>query len=367
VDSAAPGADNTEAPVLLANVPGALSDLLIAGKRDSADAAGKLEDSLYLFDDAGESGGSFAPASNRCNISLARGPDGQIYQLNSEAGLVRLDGADEAVVPPGQIETAGEPRYGKSATVYVGIQGQGADSFGRPVLDVAFDADHVYVVPVVVDPDGGEPYTAAAKLKLPAGGSSPYGLVELYDSAPPANDNRRLNNLRQIELDGDGNVYVLNVHSLNESDILWRYRPDGAVERLDLGRPDGGSYVPAPVAMLASQTDGALYLASTAVYKLSTEGELAVEKCIALDGLQHVTGMTEDPATGTLWIAGFNMEDIPQDHDPARPAFYYPYLASISAFDDSVEVVPLFAPASHDLALPTSILWTGSVERTGTE
>jgi hypothetical protein len=366
--------ENAAGPMLLANVPSDLSDLLIAGKRGSSDAAGKLKDSLYVFDSAGQSGGSFAPASNRCNISLVRGPDGQIYQLNSETGLVRLDGTDEVVIPSGRIELANEPRYNKSATVYVGIQGEGSDSFGRPILDVAFDADHVYVVPVVVNPDGGEPYTAAAKLRLSAGGDSPYELVELYDDAPLPNDNQCRDNLREIELDSAGNLYVLNVHSLNESDILWRYGTDGTVERLDLGRPDGGSYVPAPVAMYVSETVGTLYLASaasnqaypesTVVYKLSTQGALVLEKSITIDGLHHVTGMTEDPTTGTLWITGFNMHDIPQDPDPTQPAFYYPYLASISNVDDSVQVIPLFDPASHDLGLPMSILWTGVAERT---
>lgn len=358
---------------ILAEVPGALSDLLIAGKRGSADAADKLKDSLYVFDVAGESVGLFEPASNRANIRLVKGPDGQLYQLNSETGLLRLDGTDEVVVPPGQLELAGDPRNGLAATVYVGIQGDGADAFGRPILDAAVDADHVYVVPVVVSPDGGEPYTAAAKLKLSAGGDSPYELVELYDDAPPANDNQRRNNLREIEVDGDGNVYVLNVNSLNESDILWKYMPDGTVDRLDLGRPDGGSYVPAPIAMLVSQTSGALYLTSavynqadpdsTVIYKLSTQSGLALEKSVTIDGVQHVTGITEDPATGTLWIAGFNMPDAPKDPDPAQPAFYYPHLASISSVDDRVQVLPLFDPASHDLAMPMSILWTGVVEQ----
>ncbi len=365
--------DGAAAPMVFSGAPGILSDLLIAGKRGSADAADKLKGSLYVFDAAGEPVRTFEPASNRCNIRLVKGPDGQIYQLNSETGLLRLDGTNEVVVPPGQIELAGDPRSGETAMVYVGIQGEGSDAFGRPILDVAFDADYVYVVPVVVDPDGGEPYTAAAKLRLTALGDAPYELVELYDDAPPANDNQRRNNLRELELDRDGNLYVLNVNSLNESDILLKYSPDGTVERLNLGRPDGGSYVPAPVAMLVSQADGALYLtsavnsqvdpASTVVYKLSTENGLALEKSVTIDGMQHITGMTEDPATGTLWVAGFNMYDVPQDPDPTRPAFYMPCVASISDIDDSVQIIPLFAPASHDLALPMSILWTGAAEQ----
>ena len=358
------------AQTAIASLPAGIGDILIAGKRGSADATDKLKDSLYLFDAAGEAIGTFEPASNRCNVRLVKGPDGRICQLNSETGLARLDGTNQVLVPPGRIELAGEPRNGGPATVYVGVQGQGSDSFGRPILDVALDADYVYVVPVVVDPDRGEPYTAAAKLRLSAGADSPYELVELYDDAPLPNDNRLRNNLREIELDGAGNVYVLNVNSLNESDILWRYNQDATVERLNLSRPDSAAYVPAPVAMHVSQADGSLYLASavcnpsdptsTVISRFATEGGLALEKSITIDGLHHVTGMTEDPTTGTLWIAGFNMDDVPQDPDPAQPAFYYPYLASVSRSNDSVQVIPLLAPALHDLALPMSILWAGS-------
>jgi hypothetical protein len=371
------GPANAGARMALANVPNDLSDMLIAGKRGSADAAGKLKDSLYVFDSTGQCGGSFEPASNRGNIRLVRGPDGRIYVLNSETGLVRLDSTDEVIIPPGKLEFADEPRYNKSATVYVGIQGDGSDAFGRPILDVAFDAEHAYVIPVVVHPDGGEAYTAAAKLKLSAGANPPYELVELYDEPPLPNDNQYRDSLREIEIDSAGNVYVLNVHAINESDILWRYGTNGTVERLDLGWPDGGSYVPAPVGMYVSETTGILYLASaaynqtdpdsTVIYSFSTQGALALAKSVTINGLQHVTGMTEDPATGTLWVVGFNMHDIPQYPNPTKPAFYYPHLAKISSDDDSVEVIPLFDPASHDLALPTSILWTSTAEQVGVE
>ncbi|MHC4425786.1 MAG: InlB B-repeat-containing protein, partial [Planctomycetota bacterium] len=206
-----------------AEPPGELSDLLIVGKKNAMDAASKLRDRLYVFDSDGLYGGSFEPASDRCNIRLLQGPDGEIYQLNAETGLLRLDNTNEVILPPGKIELTdiNEPRYDRSATVYLGIQGEGPDLFGRPILDAASDADYVYVVPVVVDPDGGEPYTAAAKLMLLDEGDPPYELVKLYDDPPLPNDNQYRDSLREIELDSAGNLYVLNVHSLNESDILW--------------------------------------------------------------------------------------------------------------------------------------------------
>jgi hypothetical protein len=308
-----------------------------------------------------------------------QGPDGEIYQLNAETGLLRLNNTDEVVLPPGKVELTDirEPRYDRSATVYVGIQDEGPDSFGRPVLDVAFDADHVYVIPVVIDPDGGEPYTAAAKLRLLDEGNPPYEVVKLYDDPPLPNDNQYRDSLREIELDSAGNVYVLNVHSLNESDILWRYYPDGTVERADLGRPDSDSCVPAPVGMYVSGITDMLYLASaaydpvdpnsTVIHGFSTDGALALERSITINDMHHVTGITEDPQTGTLYVAGFNMYDVPLYPDPTKMAFYYPYLARISYGSDDVELIPLFAPDSHDLALPMSIVWTSAVEQGGVD
>ncbi|MHC4581486.1 MAG: hypothetical protein ACYS14_08505, partial [Planctomycetota bacterium] len=353
-----------------ADLPNDMSDLLVLGKRGPADAPSKLRDHLYTFSNDGQYTGSFEPASDRSNIRLIQGQEGELYQLNSETGLLRLDNTDEVIIPPGKLEPAGfmEPRYNQPPTVYVGIQGSDADSFGRPLLDAALDADHVYVVPVVVSTNGDQAYTAAAKLKLLAAGNPPYELVELYDEPPLLHDNQYRDNLREIELDSSGNLYVLNVHALNESDILWRYRPDGTMDRVELGRPDGGSYVPDPIAMHVSRTTDMLYLASatldpldpesTTVYAFSTSDAVTLEKSITIQGLQHVTGITEDPQTGTLWVAGFNMHNIPQYPNPTRPAFYYPHLARVSFENGDVQLLPLFDPSSHDLALPMSILWT---------
>jgi hypothetical protein len=103
-----------------AEPPGELSDLLIVGKKNAMDAASKLRDRLYVFDSDGLYGGSFEPASDRCNIRLLQGPDGEIYQLNAETGLLRLDSTNEVILPPGKIELTDvrEPRYDRSATVY---------------------------------------------------------------------------------------------------------------------------------------------------------------------------------------------------------------------------------------------------------
>ena len=80
---------------------------------------------------------------------------------------------------------------------------------------------------------------------------------------------------------------------------------------------------------------------------------------IALNNMEHVTGITEDP-TGVLWVAGYCMTD-----DPAFPGpndkFYEPYLARIPTDSDTGEVFSIedLGSAPSYLTLPLSIVWTG--------
>ncbi|MCP4613981.1 MAG: hypothetical protein GY845_35285, partial [Planctomycetes bacterium] len=355
----------------LANLPSNMNGLLIAGKRGAMDAPSKLKDRLYIFGNNGLCDGWFEPASDRCNIRLVQGANGELYQINSETGVLRLDD-NRAIVPPGKTNYTDEPRYNSSATIYVGIQKQGMETFGRPIFDADFDADYIYVTPVVVNPSVGEPYTATARLELLDGANPPYKVVKLYDDPPLPNDNQYRNYLREIELDSAGNLYVLNVHFLNESNILWKYNTNGSVERLDLGRPDSSNYLPSPIGMYFSDSTDMLYLASSLynpdkidsaiVYGLSTTDSLAVERTITINGMHHVTSITEDATTGSLWIAGFNMEQIPQYPNPFQLPFYYPYLAEVRSDGDSGQAIPLFDLGSHDLALPISIICTKTIE-----
>jgi hypothetical protein len=368
--------EGSAGPVSLIDITNSLSDLLIAGKRNTSNdpSALKSKDRFYVFDSDSQYVESFDPESDHCNIRLVKGVEGQLYQINSEIGMLRLDTMNEVIIPPGQTAYANEPRYNKSATVYIGIQGEGSDSFGRPILDAAFDVDYAYIVPVVVKPYEGEAYAAAAKLQLLEVGDPPYEVVQLYYDTPLPADNQYRNNLREIELDSAGNLYVLNVHSLNESDILWKYSLDGTVlERLDLGNPNSDSYIPDPVAMHMSDGTDMLYLTSalydkvdidsTAVYGFSTKGALELNRSITINGMQHVTGITEDPATGSLWAVGFNMENIPDFPDPTQPPFYYPILAKIPYGDNDAQLTALLG--SYDLGLPMSIVWTAIADKCG--
>ena len=348
-----------------------LSDLLILGKRSTSldPMAWKLKDRLYSFDGEGSFGGSLALDSDRCNVRLVRGPSEEVWAVNSETGVMRLviDGADEVVVAPGSVGLNAEPRYGRPAQVYIGIQGDGSNAFGRPLLDAAFAGGDVYVVPVVVAPENEVSYVAAARLRPLEGTAGAYELAALYDDPPLPGDNRHGNHLREIEADRDGNVYVLNVHSLNESDVLTKYAPDGAVLRLYLGNPAADVYVPDPIAMHVSDSTGLIYLTSaqvhpedsgsTVVYGFSLL-DLSLQRQVVVQGLQHITGLTEEPGTGCLYAVGFTMIEPVPDYPSALAApFYYPCLAEIPDRVDTVEAVVLTGSGDYDLALPTSIIW----------
>ena len=210
--------------------------LLIAGKRFDPPAQDFLSDRLYEFDqDYNLIGGPFVADNDRTNGKLVRDHDGQLYQINLEEGLVRLsDGG--VVIPRGQGFSVGsEPRYGQSATIYIGFQDQGENTWGRPILDAAFDSQgYVYVTPVVVVPEAGDPYMASAKLELAPGETPPYHVLEIYDDPPLPADNQTRNNLCEIEVDNSGNVYVINRSNTNNSDLLWIYRNNGDVSKCQL-------------------------------------------------------------------------------------------------------------------------------------
>jgi hypothetical protein len=354
----------------LVSLPGSLDDLLIIGKMSSSSPSTKMKDRVYTFDGDGDYSANFAPSSERSNIRIVQGADGQLYQVNSEDGVVRLDAADTKIIEPGECSYADDPRYHKSATVYVGIQGEGEAAVGRPILDAAFDGDYVYVVPVVVNPVGKESYAAAAKLHLLGSGSPPYSVVKLYDDPPPPGDNQYRNTLREIEIDDLGNVYVINANSLNESDLLWRYEPNGAYERVELGQPGSEDYVPDPVAMYVSSTTDMLYLASaqynpedfndSVIHGFSTDGALSLTRQITIHSMHHATGITEDPATGILYVIGFNMDEIPEYPDPTQAPFYEARLAKVPYGSTSANAQSL--SGSHDLAMPLSISWTRAVK-----
>lgn len=358
----------------LVSLPDGLSDLLISGKRGTTGAVDKLEDHFYIFDGQGQYIDDSLPPFNRYNVRLVQDPDGGLYQINVETPLWRID-TSEVTLAPDELTGVLESRYGTSATVYVGIQGKGEDSYGRPILDAAFDNNftsngYVYVVPVVVEPVGHEPYLAAAKLDL----SGPsYSIIQLFDDPATFNsmddDNPNLSGLREIEVDSVGNVYIANAHAHNESDMIWRYAPDGSV--LNSVNLEHESNVTLPIGMHLSSAENMLYLASslnpadagsTKVYGFST-ADFSLQRTITVNGMGHVTGITEDPETGSLWVAGFSMAAPPDYPDPDALPFYEPFLAHIPEPNDNVQASSL--TGAGDLALPLSIVWTGDQDKCG--
>jgi hypothetical protein len=356
---------------------GDFNDLLIEGKKGSTDADTKLEDRLYIFNsDPCYLGPINLEPDNRCNIRIVRGTGVDLYQINSEKGLLHLAG--QPIISPGQITCEiNEPRYNLHAKVYAGVQ-TGGSPFGRPILDAAFDtAGFVYVVPVVVVPVTNEPntYTAAAKIQL-----NPYcKVVELYDGpvlaydyAHPEYQLQYRNNLREIELDDACNVYVTNANAHNESDILWKFEPNRTVVRLnlDLSNPP----VRAPIGLCVSSATNRIYVASS-IYN-DTDPNSAIicgfstttmsptpVRTITVRKMQRVTSIAEDPLTGTLWVTGLSFNASPDAYEIAQEyqnelPFYDPNLAKVPLGQNEVNAVSTLI--AGDLALPLSICWTGA-------
>jgi hypothetical protein len=363
----------------LSSLPVTVGDLLISGKTGiSGQIMPNPIDRLYTFDRFGENFQyyNFAPGSNRCHFrSLGNHRSSgelDLYQINSAGGIFKLDDeSQDYLIEPGYAGCDDEPRYHKSAMVYVGIQSVSPDLVGRPVLDVAFDKDgYAYVVPVEVVPNGGERYWAAAKLSLPDKGDAQYQVETLYDNALSLTDEQYRDNPREIEVDDAGNVYVVNVHRLN-SDILWKYAPNGAVlSNLPLYHSDSESFVLDPIAMHISDGTDTFYLASgqsnpsdassTPIYGFSTK-DLTLVRSITISNMQHATGITEDPTTGTLWVVGFNSE-LTGAYSWDQKVTLEAVLAKISPGCSMTEGVGISDfLLCDDLELPMSIVWTGEV------
>jgi hypothetical protein len=359
-------------------------DILIAGKKYNASAPtygeSYLTDSLYGFDgNGGFTSGPFAMGNDRLNSRVIRDHDSNFYQLNMLRGLVRVSDSN-SIVPPGVVPYASDPRYAVAVNVVIGLTGSGTNWQGRPIVDAAFDANgFVYIAPVVVDPNGnGQPYTAVAKLQLLEENDPPYQVVQMYDDPTAVNaidgTNPSLDCLREIELDENGYLYVVNSHDLNESDILWVYDTTSPLDnppyawRLELGDPNAPTYLPAPIGMHVSNVAHMLYMGSSLntpdaisveLKGLSTD-DFTIARTVTISNMGHITDITEDPVTGTIWAVGFKMPVIPQEILLSSGPFYEPYLAKIPYGSSAVTAVPISSGGGNDLALPLSVIWTGT-------
>ena len=94
---------------------------------------------------------------------------------------------------------------------------------------------------------------------------------------------------------------------------------------------------------------------STVLYVLSTDA-LNLERIVTIEGMGHITSITENPDTGSIWVADFIQPDIPDYPNPFEPSFYHPCLAEIPYGSNGPVQAEILSTAS-DLALPTAILW----------
>ena len=202
-----------------------------------------------------------------------------------------------------------------------------------------------------------------------------YTVDKLFFAPPLVNDNRRLNALCEIEVDGQGNVYVLNSHHLNESDMMWKFDPDGKIiKEISFTAPGANPYVPAPTVLYLRPDDSRIYLSTarqpaaaqnTIIFELATNDFRKIRQ-FNIQNMGHVTGMTCSSDSKTLYVTGFTMRDIPDIvNDIYIKPFYHPYLAEISASAQSATSVSahrLDSDPNSNLALPLSIVWTGDID-----
>jgi hypothetical protein len=357
------------------------SSLLITGNVRDSNGIFSPVDGLVIYDNQGNyAGNAFTNVDDRCNTRLFCDSYGKIFQLNTKIGLVRLnDGA--AVVTPGRFSVTSDPRYNGQAIVAIGLQKYtsdlGTEIGGRPIMDAAVDAQgYIYVVPVVVIPSNNTSasYMAAAKLQLQPGQTPCYSIVRLYDDPPQLNDSHdpARYGLSEIEVDNSGNVYIINAYYNyidNElSNYLWVYPANnGAPTKVALDTLSGVTGgIPDPIAMFASKKNQMLYLSSgkntpdatsTKIYGLTTENlALTLSRTVQINNMGHVTAITENPVSGTLWATGLRMFNFPATFDSSAAPFWHAYLAQIpTTSNDPVQATCL--DNSSNMAMPYSMTW----------
>lgn len=385
--------------------------LLVTGKPG---VPGVLEDRLYPFTAAGQASSTpQLPASAaaggqyRGNGRLTRASDGKLYQLHATQGVVRLDTATRVIVPWSQSFN--------SSTVDVGVTPTGSDVYpnGLPLWEVAFgrtDPNVVYVVPVLVEPPDGPEYTykAAARVELSGG---KYSVTKLYgmdprsdgctNTSPPGPSECMLQGLREVEVDNQGNVFVLSASAQSpNNDWLLVYDEASGAERLRLLLTSLNPALRSPTALLVSEFDpNKLYLASavdsdpnvpqTHVYRCTIQRDggggvtnvtLPTGQDIVINNpvlepnntwgyLATVTSLQENPSDGRVYAVGFTVAKVPEDlstNDPLYQQLFsdgsvletLPTLAQIPV--GSSGPITATALTGHDLALPLSAVFLGS-------
>ncbi len=390
------GASAARMPASEGQIASETEPLLICGKPLSG--SGKEVPSNFLY--SVDTGGVCVDADQTNSAGrLVTDSDGVVYQIDSYLGLINLE-TQAVVVGPDTIV------YGGGSVVIGYDNGKGlllSDAVFKPG-----DANIVYIVPVQVDPqDGNCPYMAAAKLQLTGGGN--YNLLELYGKNPATDPDQQntitdcngsllyepdVQNLHEIEIDYEGNLYVLSSDWFNENNWLLVYDVNAGNDsevRLSLA-----SYtnIVGPTAMVVSSSVDMLNLASSVdgpsdliseVYRFSINKAIpslslyrivgiscpAPGVCSSYQGMcdpelgyvSMITSMTESPVDGTLYVTGFTAPKFPNDatmsswpYNQAGGIFTTPMLAEVTlGASGTIGAVNI----SGDLVLPSSLVWTG--------
>jgi len=159
---------------------------------------------------------------------------------------------------------------------------------------------------------------------------------------------------------------MLNVHRYNENCIVWKYGKDGILlNRLDRIGLENWPKVEDPLATHISGDGWTLCLASgqrdpespkrAGLHGLPTEG-FSLVRIITIVGWQLVSAVSEEPPTGTLWIAGLSTPEVPECPDLTAEPFYQPCLAEAPADVDTAEAIGISDPTGGDLEVRASVL-----------
>jgi len=325
--------------------------LMMLGKGYVSGSYEDFVDHLYHL----SSNQTFRLPYNYTNMRLVYGTDGKVYLLNSRDGLVDTSG-NPVLYEDSMV-------YGQDQRVYLGVHWQGTKPSGVPILDAWVTADSIYVTPVIVEPAGGVPYAASARISRVN-----HQVEQIYYDSNWFDPNNLSNpysyGLREIELDDAGNLYALNVHASNNSTMLWKYDSSGQVLVEGPGEDFG---IADPLALHYCKMDQRMYVASgllrsfdandTTIYQLTEESGRFISTPIAVPQIQHVTSITSDDE-GSLWVAGFSFEGaIPQEIHPDTRVDYGPKLVRIPLPRDIVESMDLSDHGVGEVGYPTSVIW----------
>jgi hypothetical protein len=316
--------------------------------------------------------------STPVNGRLFTSPEGGVYQVRGKDGIYDIASGLQ-IVPPrtfGHIKVAGN---------------------NNPITDAAFDPFDpavMYVVPVTVGS-----YKSAARIRL--NGTGDYTIEQLYGGDPNTSADQSIvitnpgqtsgilyepdtQNIRQIEVDTSGHVYILSSYWGNNNDWLLIYQADDPNTNSSVNLTKLG--VKAPSAMKVTST-GKLVLASsmdtnhgllTKLYLFDTNNiSEATRQEIVIDcpdpdinyGLGEkavITSMAEDIEGGKLYAVGFTSPVFNPDanwiHDIGlKKIFTKPFMVELDLAILAPSVYLITDPSAQSMALPVSIAWKGAV------